>query len=63
MQLKKYNKLSFENQDKIYKEFWISKLGKWPDKIEKVIKRVTFEEDNKASEKINKEFKLFIENY
>ena len=63
MQILKYNKLSFEQQDKIYKEFWISKLGSYPDKIEKVVRIVSFEEDNRASEQIDKEYKIFIEKY
>lgn len=63
MQIKKFNKLSFKQQDKIYKEFWISKLGGYPDKIEKVVRIVSFEEDNRASEQIDKEYKIFIEKY
>ena len=52
--------LSFEEEDKFWKEFWIMKLGKWPDKMEKVIKIVSRKEDNEESEKLDAEFTKFI---
>jgi len=63
LNLKKYYKLSFEEQNEIYKKFWISKLGRYPDKIEKVGKVVSFAEDNSESEKLDKEYKMFIEKF
>jgi hypothetical protein len=52
--------LSFEEEDCYWKEFWINKLGKWPDKMEKVGKIVTRKQDNEESEKLDAEFTQFI---
>jgi NCAIR mutase (PurE)-related protein len=53
-------KLSFENENKYWKEFWIMKLGKWPDRIEKVVTIVTHKEDNEESDRLDKELTQFI---
>jgi len=63
MQLKKYDKLSFEKKQKIYKDFWISKRGYYPNKIEKVVLIVTLEQKSKASEEIYNEYQIFIQTY
>ena len=36
------------------------KLGKWPDRIEKVVKKGTWKEKNEESEKLDMEFTQFI---
>ena len=52
--------LSYEDEEKYWREFWINKLGKWPDKIEKVAKRGTWKEKNEEAAIIDAEFKEFI---
>lgn len=42
VELRERLNLSFEEEDKYWREFWIMKLGKWPDKIEKGVKKVTW---------------------
>ncbi len=63
MHLKKFDKLPFEEKQKIYKEFWISKLGKYPDKIEKVVRVVSLQQKSKESEELYREYQIYIENY
>ena len=60
VELRKKLRLSFKQEDKYWKEFWIKKLGKWTDKIEKVVKIVTHKEDNEESDRLDAEFTQFI---
>ena len=63
MEIKKYDKLLFEKKNKIYREFWISKRGDYPNKVEKVVRIVSLEQKSKESEQIYKEYQTFIKNY
>ena len=58
VELSKKLRLSFKQEDKYWKEFWIMKLGKWPDRIEKVVKKGTWKEKNEESEKLDTQFIL-----
>ena len=60
VELREKLNLSFKDEDKFWREFWIMKLGKWPDKMEKTIKIVSWKEDNEESEKLDTEFTNFI---
>lgn len=52
--------LSFEQEEKLWREFWINKLGYYPTKIEKVVSKVSFKEFNKEKEDLEIEFKQFV---
>ena len=45
-ELRESLKLSYQDEIKYWKEFWINKLGKWPEKMEKVVRNATWKEKN-----------------
>lgn len=54
--------LVLEKERQLWREFWIQKNGYYPTIIAKVARKVTFEEDNKEREALNKEFQEFANN-
>ena len=60
VELRKKLRLSFKQEDKYWRDFWIMKLGKWPDKFEKVVRIVTRKKDDEESDKLDAEFTQFI---
>ena len=60
VELRRRLRLSYKKEEMYWREFWIMKLGKWPDKMEKVVKKVTWKEDNEESDKLDAEFTQFI---
>ena len=55
--------LEIKRLQELHKLFWTEKLGYYPDKIEKVARKVTWEESNKEKEKLNSEFEEFLKEY
>jgi len=58
--LNKAETLEFQRLQALWKLYWTKKLGSYPDKIEKVVKKLTFEEFNKQKEQGDLEFREFI---
>ncbi len=57
---KRKKKLTVEEENKLWREFWVNKLGHYPTKIEKVVRKVSFEEFNKEKGELYKEFEEFV---
>ena len=58
--MQKNEKLALEDENKLWREFWVNKLGYYPTKIEKVVQKVSFEEFIKEKEELYIEFREFV---
>ena len=53
--------IELEKERLLWREFWTYKYGGvYPTRIEKVVKKMTFEEDNRERDALNKEFEDFV---
>ena len=51
------------DEREFWRLFWINKYGSYPTKMVKVIRKLTFEEDNKESEELERDFQKFVKEY
>ncbi len=58
--VKQNKRLTLEDEKKLWREFWVKKLGYYPTKVERVVQKVSFEEFNKEKEELYNEFRDFI---
>jgi len=60
MTIQEYYDLKYEEQQKIFREYWMQKLGFFPTKIEKVATKLSWEEANKLDELADIEFENYL---
>ena len=55
--------LKYKVEEVLWRKYWIYKMGYYPTKIEKVVVKSTWKQKIAGKEKLNKDFKEFVNKY